>query len=299
MSNLAREVLIGVIVLHFALGSAGAAVLDDARAAYQKASFREVVDLLETTPRLGREEALILGKSQFLMGRFEDAEKSFERSLQAGGDSAELRNWMGRAVGMQAEGAGPFRALGLARKARDQFQRAVEMEPRNLEAVSDLFSFYLAAPGFLGGGLAKARTLAETVRGLDAAEYAGMRSQIAEKEKDYAGAEQWLRKAMEAAPRSIGRRVDLARFYTRREVIAKADAAFAEAKLVEPAAVRLLFDEASLLVRSGRDLAKARQLIQQYQRSARTADDPSPYAVAQLLGRLEKLEKEGAAGRRP
>ncbi|MCW5962900.1 MAG: hypothetical protein KIT83_02590 [Bryobacterales bacterium] len=286
------SLLAGLLALWFVTGCGFAAPVDDARIAFGKANFQEAIRLLMAQPKPDAEALLLLGKAQFLVGDFDSAASSLRSSLDAGNDTSECRDWLGRALGMQAERANPFSALGLARKARDEFQKAVALDPKNLEAVSDLFSFYLAAPGFLGGGLDKARELTETVKNQDAAEYAGMRSQIAEKEKDYAAAEQWLKRAIDAAPRSIGRRIDLARFYSRRGVLLKADAAFAEAKALQPSAARLLFDEASLLVRSGRDPAKARRLIEEYRRASRTSDDPSPYDTAQLLAKLEKLEKD-------
>ena len=46
-----------------------------------------------------------------------------------------------------------FTATGLASKARQNFERAVQLDPQNREALSDLFEYYLEAPGFLGGGL--------------------------------------------------------------------------------------------------------------------------------------------------
>ncbi len=277
-------------------GTALSGVLENAQEAYKRADFQKVLMLLEQEGNAEAEALLLLGKAHYQLGNFDEAAKAMQRAIDKGGESAARRNWLGRALGMQAERANPFSALGLARKARDEFQKAVALDARNLEAVSDLFSFYLAAPGFLGGGMDKARELAETVKPLDTAEYAGMRAQIAEKEKDYAGAEQWLRRAMAAAPTSVGRYVDLARFYTRRGVIAKADAAFHQAKALQPTAPRLLFNEADLLVRSNRNPARARRLLEEYQRSARTPDDPSPFETAQLIGRLEKLEKES---RRP
>lgn len=286
--------LIGTGVYCFCLATAllRAAPLDTARSAYQRADFATVIQLLDNRNTMDSESWMLLGKASYHTGRFADASAAFRRALESGGDTAECRNWLGRALGMQAERGNPLSALGLARKARDEFQKAVEMDPRNLEAVSDLFSFYLAAPGFLGGGADKARALAETVKELDTAEYAGMRAQLAEKQKDYAGAEQWLKRSIAAAPKSVGRRVDLARFYTRREVLEKADAALAEARALQPGAARLLFDEANLLVRGGRNPARARRLLQQYQSAARGPEDPSPFETAQLEARLEKLEKE-------
>jgi tetratricopeptide (TPR) repeat protein len=59
--------------------------------------------------------------------------------------------------------AGIFRQPGLAGKTRTAFEKAVELDPNNLEARSALVEYYLRAPGFLGGGEEKARAQAEEI----------------------------------------------------------------------------------------------------------------------------------------
>lgn len=269
-----------------------AGAMDEAASAVSKQNYREAIRLLTGSGAKSLQEASLLGRAYFQIGQFEKAESAFERAVTLDPKSASARNWLGRAQGMRADQANPFSALGLARKARDSFEAAVKLDPKNLEAVSDLFAFYMSAPGFLGGGIEKARALAETVKPLDAAEYAALQGEIAEKEKDYAAAEKYYLASQAHAPKSVGRWIDLAKFYTRRGMTAKADSALAKAKSTSPGAARLLFDEASLLVRSERNLNLAGELLAKYRASARRDEDPSPFEVERLLAKLEKLEKK-------
>lgn len=276
--------------------AADAAVLEEARAAYTKAQYQEIIRLVTSGADHSLEARFLLGRAQYQLGQFSAAASTLEAAAAMAGASSEHHNWLGRAYGMQAESANPFSAMGLARKARDAFQKAVELDPKNLEAVSDLFSFYLAAPSFLGGGVSKARSLAETVKPLHAAEYAGMQAQLAEKEKNYGKAEASYREAIRLEPGRIGRWIDLARFYTRREQLPKADEALAGARKLQPEAARLLYDEADLLYRSRRDPSRALQLLRRYQGAAQGPEDPPPFETAQLIVKLEKLERD-ARGR--
>jgi tetratricopeptide (TPR) repeat protein len=292
MRNLRISLLAFITVLAGFVVSATPASLDDAKTAYTSARYEEVVRLLASASKDEMEARFLLGRAQYQLGRFQEATSILESVAALPGTNSRHFNWLGRAYGMQAESANPFSAMGLARKARDAFQKAVERDPRDLEAVSDLFSFYLAAPSFLGGGLQKARDLAETIRTVDAAEYAGMQAQIAEKEKDYKKAEAAYREAIRLEPKRVGRRMDLAKFFTRREHFSRADELLAEARTLEPGAARLLYDEADLLYRSGREPARAMQLLRQYKTAAKGPNDPPPFEIAQLMSKLEKLEKD-------
>jgi len=53
----------------------------------------------------------------------------------------------------------PFLAL----KVKQHFERAVELNPDNLDARADLKEYYEKAPGFLGGSVEKARQQAEEI----------------------------------------------------------------------------------------------------------------------------------------
>ena len=71
--------------------------------------------------------------------------------------NADYNLWLGRAYGRRAEiSLQLITAPGFATKARQYFERSAQLNPYNLDAQSDLFEYYLEAPGFLGGGFDKA-----------------------------------------------------------------------------------------------------------------------------------------------
>ena len=90
-----------------------------------------------------------------------------------------------------------FTAPGLASKARQYFEKAVQLNPRNLEALTDLFEYYLEAPGFLGGGLDKAEATSARIAEIDAAEGYWAHAKLAEKRKEF----QWRRRSVAARHR--------------------------------------------------------------------------------------------------
>jgi Flp pilus assembly protein TadD len=172
-----------------------------------------------------------------------------------------------------------------ALKARQYLERAVALDPHNREARNDLFDFYLNAPGFLGGGLEKAAASAQTIATERPAEYEFEEAQLADRRKDYRAAEAHLRRAMELAPTEAGRIVDLARYVAKRGRLQEADALFEQARKLAPSQPRVAFAEARVDIENGRNLERARRLLEEYVRASLTPDDPPRQEAEKLLRR--------------
>ncbi|QYF92082.1 tetratricopeptide repeat protein [Massilia sp. PAMC28688] len=67
---------------------------------------------------------------------------------------------LGQMLGWKAMAGGILSAIGYAGDIRGAFQKAVELDPRNLDARFSLLQFYLMAPSIAGGGSSKAVDLA-------------------------------------------------------------------------------------------------------------------------------------------
>ncbi len=52
-----------------------------------------------------------------------------------------------------------FPRINLAKRARSEFEQAVNLDPHDGEALTDLGEFYSSAPGVVGGGNDKAQAL--------------------------------------------------------------------------------------------------------------------------------------------
>lgn len=112
---------------------------------------------------------------------------------------------LGRVYGQQAMTASVFRMPGLAARTKEQFVRAVELDPLLYEARSALTQFYLIAPGFAGGSTAKARELAAEVQARQPEQAKLLRFLVAAQAEDLAGAEKELASVKAGADHTLQR----------------------------------------------------------------------------------------------
>lgn len=272
-------------VLALVAGSALAetAALEQARSLYQKTRYAEALKVIESLPQADGARWELAGRCRYMLDDFKGATEAFEKALAAEPKNSVYANWLGKAHGRRAETSSFLTAPGQAKKARQAFEKAVALDPRNLEAVGDLFEYYLEAPGFLGGGAEKAAELAERSKDLNPAEYHFFFAKLAEKRKDLKTAEAEYQRAIELAPGQVGRVIDLARFLAKQGRHEESDAAFRQAEKIAPGAPKLLFAQASTYVRSKRNLGTARSLLERYLTLVLTPDDPPRREAERLL----------------
>jgi tetratricopeptide (TPR) repeat protein len=165
------------------------------------------------------------------------------------------------------------------------FEKAVELDISNKAAVGDLFEYYMAAPGFLGGGLNKAEQLAQKEAAVDPAEGNYLKAQIDQKRKEYDTAELHLRRALELAPKQVNRVLDLAHFLAKRGRTKESDVLFEQATRMAPENPEVLFTRAESYIEGRRNLADARLLLERYLRSPLTPEDPPRERAQELLAK--------------
>lgn len=199
--------------------------------------------------------------------------------------------WLGRAYGLKAQHVSVLSGYKLAHKVAAEFQRAVELDPQNKEALADLGEFDVEAPSVAGGGLTKAAAVAQQLKAVDPVSALTLEARIAEGKKDYAAAESDLKAAIAACPRPAGPWMDLAGFYQRRKRIPDMVAAARNAVAADPKHGPALVDAASELARAGIDQPMAIQWLQQYLNSHAQQEDAPAFAVRAQLARL--LEGQG------
>jgi tetratricopeptide (TPR) repeat protein len=269
-------------------GLADVSKLTQAQELYEHTRYEQALGLLNSIPDKDAAAYALMGKCEYMRGDFKKATEALEKAVNAAPENSEYYDWLGKAYGRRAESSSFFTAPGYASKARDYFQKAVDLDPHNLEAISDLFDYYLEAPGFLGGGRDKAAALADRVKSLDKAEYYYFEARLAEKQKEYDTAEERLRTAVELAPRQVGRIIDLAKFLASRGRYEESDKAFQQAEKVAPNSPKVMFARASTYIRERRNLPEARRLLEQYLKSQLTPDDPPREEAERLLKKAEK-----------
>ncbi len=225
----------------------------------------------------------LIGRDYFMLGDFKKSTEYLQQATETAPQNAEYMDWLGRAFGRRAETSNMILAPAFAAKAREAFERSVQLNPKNSEALSDLFDYYLEAPGFLGGGFDKAARIADQVALVDPPEGFSEKSRLAQKRKEYPRAEEQLRQAIAVAPRSVGQLIELAKFLANQGRTHESDAVFQQAQRVAPNSPRVWFAQAKIYIKQNRNLDQARNLLEKYVQSSLTVDDPPRQEALRLL----------------
>ena len=262
--------------------AAGSPELERARNLYNLTAFDQSLRVLEAIPAKDAAVYELMGRDYYMQGDYKRSTEAIEKALAAEPGDAVHALWLGRAYGRRAESASVFTAPHYATKARQCFERAVELDPRNLEALSDLFDYYLQAPGFLGGGEEKAQRTSAQIAEISPAEGFLAKAKLAEKRSEYSAAEAHLRSAVGAAPQQIGKLIELARFLVRQGRMQEADQSLARAEKIAPGSPTLMLAKADLYIKTGRK-QQAREILQRYLNAQLTPDDPPRSEALRLL----------------
>src|SRR5258708_7333585 len=97
-----------------------------------------------------------LGKKALAANDSEKAAEYFTKAIQLRPNSAAYHFHLGEAYGSQAQKASIFGQASLAGKTKDEFLKAVELDPNQLQARSALVDYYTMAPAIMGGSKEKA-----------------------------------------------------------------------------------------------------------------------------------------------
>ncbi len=262
--------------------AASTAELERAHKLYQYTDYDGSLGILQQIQPKDGPVYLLMGQNYYMEGDYKKATDVLEKAVSAEPRNSDYVLWLGRAYGRRAETSSPFTAPANASKARQNFEKAVVLNPHNMEALSDLFEYYLEAPGFMGGGLDKANRLAIEIAEIDAIEGHWAQARLAEKKKEFGTAEQHLQIAAEMAPQQVGRLIDLAKFLAKQGRYQESEQSFQNAEKLAPNSPKVLFERADTYISQGRNLDTARKLLKRYLEAKLTPDDP-PRADAERL----------------
>jgi tetratricopeptide (TPR) repeat protein len=298
---------VGSAALVLTLGASAWAnfTLEHAIADYERGAYGSASEMLTEASRNAPRDAklrLWLGKTLLKLRRWDDAVRELEAAASLQPDSSLLHLWLGRAYGEKASHASKLSAFGLARKVRQEFETAVRLDPENLSARSDLFEFYLEAPGLVGGGRGKAEAEAKEIaaRRRTSGFYAWAR--LYARDKNWAQARAEYERARAEAPREAEPYLRLAEFLLERGEHSEARANAERALAVQPGNRQGKLLQAAARVELRTDLAEAEKGLAELAAGPLGDDDPSfaevHYWLGRVLGARSKTAAAGAAYRK-
>lgn len=123
---------------------------------YEQASeiFSQIIDQDEENS----EANYFMGMIHFVSeGDLDEAEEYFTRAIELEPDNAQYHYMSGANYGRQAQEASIFSQLSLASSCKEEFEKAVELDPKHVNARVSLIRYLVEAPGIAGGSIDDAR----------------------------------------------------------------------------------------------------------------------------------------------
>src|ERR1051326_6060943 len=161
-----------IVAVLFALAVFSNAAVDSSPDALREAGhwkrLRQVMEARAANPR-DASAAYYLSCVKTAMGETDSAMELAQRAVTLEPGNSQYHLQLGVLFGRKAQKASMFKAMGLAGRYKDEMKKAVELDPKNIEAIWELMEFYWHAPGIAGGDQKKARTLAGDIMRLNAA----------------------------------------------------------------------------------------------------------------------------------
>lgn len=238
----------------------------------------------------------LLSRAYFAMERWDEAVKCGERAVSLEPQNAGYHLWLGREYGRKAGSSNPLSAAGLAKKAKNEFEKAVELDPHSVSARLDLAEYYTEAPSFMGGGLEKANAQAAAVQSINPAMAHLILARVAVKDKRYSDAESQYKAAIQQSSNPADMWLQLAGFYRQRGQLDQMQSAVASAMAQPHKPAESYFDAGNELLLGSRDFGSAMQYLQKYLSSGELVESAPAFRAHYLMGQLqEKMGHNGAA----
>ena len=277
----------GLLSVVFAVSRAQS--LEQANAALQAGEADKAIELLSSLPASAQSFNLRC-RVYFTLERWDSAASDCEQAVNLDAGDSRKRLWLGRALGEKADRASFVTAYSLAKRARAEFEEAVNLDPRDAEALADLGEFYTSAPSIVGGGNDKAEELVSQMEAVDRARAHELRARIADSRKDYETAERELKLAITASEHPSFQWMTLGSFYRKHRQFDEMEAAvqngYKAAQRDRHSGVAL-YNGASVLAKGGRNLALAARMLEEYIANYSKTEEAPAFEAHTRLARLK------------
>ena len=202
-------------VLAVAVARAANSPSDGAQALIQAGHWKRARAILEPQLKAHPQDpqgAYLLAQVDMAFRDFDGALPLAQRAVELDGKNSNYHLKLGQIYGEMAARASMFAAGSLAVKFRKEVEIALDLDPKNLEALDSMMQFKFQAPGLMGGDKNRARALTGEITRLSLSEGYLAQAELAELEKNPAEMEANYLKAVEADPKSYHALTLLARF---------------------------------------------------------------------------------------
>ena len=243
--------------------------LEEARGLVEAGSFEEARGILEGAIEVPSQRAqglVLLTEALNGLEEYEEGVKTGEEAVELLPESSEAHLQYAVALRIKMSNVGKMKAMFTVGTYKKELQRAIDLDPGNVDALTEEVGYLGNAPGIAGGDLDKAREKAQELRKYDERAAAQMLAQIEMKDGHPDKAIQTLEELVEATPDDWFSRFQLAMMLQGEERYQDADLQFAAVVDGDdrPLSLGALYQQARTRVLGKYDQEKAVELLKEY-----------------------------------
>lgn len=303
-SRLVAAMLRFVSCVVFLYGSASFAsdVPEEARTSFKSGDYSRAIEVLNRAAAGAPNDAAVqhlLARSYFESEQFDRAIPAAEKSIALEPKTSAYHELLGRSYGEKADRSGWFSALSLAKKARKEFETAVQLDEHNFSAMQALIEFDCSAPGIAGGGEDKAKPEIAELAGLDAAEGHYAAGNCRRQKKDYEAADAEFQKALALHPKSVDLIYDIGDHYMKRNQADRLVVVVKEGERADAADPRGDFYRAVASTLRKERPTESTKLFREYiARAPKRNNYPSKAMAHYWIGRLQEGQNDAVSAKK-
>jgi tetratricopeptide (TPR) repeat protein len=279
------------VLLLFISSSLFAQTVDRAKTLWESKNLAEAKRLLTSVKKDSKEFAAAqyyLGRIAFDEKDYDAAEEYFEEAIEIDNKVAEYHTWYGNTLGTVAADANLFKQAMLGPKMKNAWEKAVELDPKTVDARESLIQYYLQAPAIAGGSVDKAKEIANEIVKLKPAEGHRQLGNIYYKEKNLGEAEKEFMAMAKADPAYAS---GLANYYIIQKQYDKAFALFENELKKNPEDMMAMYQIGKTSALSGQRLEQGEASLKKYLTYEPQKNEPSHAGANMRLAQI--MEKGG------
>lgn len=256
----------------------------------RKASLLSLICLFVCLPLYAATAAEYAAQGRAALARdeFEKAAELYAKAVALEPKNADYHYWLGATYGEMAQVANVLKQASLAKKTKAEFEQAVALNPKHTDARMGLISYYLLAPGFLGGGDDKAVAQAAAIKAYDSIDGHRAYASIYRHQKKPDLAKKELVEAVRENPKSAKAHTILGNTYASEKNWSAALHEYEMAVQLEPAFMIAWLRLGQHAANSGTNYARGEEALRKY---LAAPDEPGHAAAWMALGVIQ--EKQG------
>lgn len=166
--------------------------LEKGKELFKQKEYKQALKIFEAVFAENEDDAHVnhwLGRTHLALKNIDDAVEYNEQAAELNENNAEFHYWYAMALGQEVQSASMFRQPFIAKDMLSELEKTLELDPNHIGGNATIATFYLRAPGIMGGDVEKAAMHAKKLKELGSKQGSYIMADVYVEKEDFVAAE--------------------------------------------------------------------------------------------------------------